>query len=451
MINLGKGKRDRTISNLLLAFVQSWNRYGPEETSICSGTLDLLRAYLGDRPCCIWKKVNAGLSKVCERGILEIYYTPQQEAHEVSLKRVLASGASEFDSVPFDSLTSELQMGYGGFLNIPIKIQEDILGILTVSVQKKEAQDRDFVQMMECLCRLIAVAIQAGEDRAATTHRERKLRSEIEATTRELAHTNNRLIERVRELKTLSKELEKKVEELTLASRAKDEFLSVVSHELRTPLTALKGFLCVLLDEEAGKITEAQRKFLSIAKQSADRLNALISDLLDISRIESGRLNLNMDVCSLNDILTKSFEGLKSSAELKNIEFTIQICQTDTFVWGDSHRLQQVIDNLLSNAIKFTQHKGRVRLWSEDKGDGIQIFVEDNGPGIDPKEQIRIFDMFYQVDASTRRSTGGAGLGLAIANGIVSMHGGKLWVESERSKGSNFSFLIPRHKAQKAA
>src|SRR5204863_5131906 len=140
------------------------------------------------------------------------------------------------------------------------------------------------------------------------------LRSEVQATTRELEHTNKRLIDRVRELKILSSELEERVKDLTHANKAKDEFLSIVSHELRTPLTSLNGFLAVVLDGEAGSITAEQRKFLTIAKQGADRLNLLIGDLLDISRSEAGRLSLALASCSVGEILEKSLVNLSAAA-----------------------------------------------------------------------------------------------------------------------------------------
>ena len=449
--SLGKRSRGHGASEILMAFVQSWSLSGQDDISICSRAVDVLRAYLGDRPCCVWKNVRGGLTKVCERGMIEILFNQDQVTHQNSLARTLISGASEYDPCDVDLFTSDVKGGIEGLINVPIKIQEEVLGILSLAIFKKEWRDRAFVQTLECLGRLVAIAIQHGSDVESNVSRERKLRAELEATMRELAQTNSRLIERVRELKTLSKELEKRVEELTYANKAKDEFLSIVSHELRTPLTSLKGFLCVLLDEEAGSITEPQRKFLSIAKQSADRLNVLISDLLDVSRIESGRLNLNMSVCSLFDILQKSVEGLKKVAEVKNIKIEYESSPNLPEIWADSNRIQQVVDNILSNALKFTSHQGVVRVISEDKGDGIQVSIKDNGPGISAQEKSKIFDMFYQVDTSTRRANGGAGLGLAIAHGIVSMHGGKLWVDSELGKGCEFKFIIPRYKAQKVA
>lgn len=449
--SIGKRGRGQDVADIILAFIQSWNMHGRDETSICSGAVDVLRAYLGDRPCCVWKNVSPGLTKICERGMMDLYFNQDKEARESALAKTLVTGSAEFDPCKIGSFMPELKMSFGGFLNVPIKVHEEIIGIYSIAVFTKESRDRIFVQTLECLGRLIAIALKHGHDHDANDVKAKQLRAELEATMRELTQTNTRLIDRVRELKTMSKELEKRVEELTHANRAKDEFLSIVSHELRTPLTSLNGFLCVLFDGEAGPLTDSQKKFLSIAKQSATRLNVLISDLLDISRIESGRLNLDMTHCLLFEIIQKSVVEIKSSAEAKEIKIQFQAMPFSSDVWGDANRLQQVVDNLLSNAIKFTPHGGLIEVISEDKGDGIQVSVKDNGPGIEETEKKKIFDMFYQVDASSRRSAGGAGLGLAIANGIISMHGGRIWVDSEKGKGTTFTFIVPRYKMGKVA
>ena len=448
---LGKKWRSTAVVDVLVAFVQSWEMHGPDEVSVCSGTLDVVRAYLGDRPCCIWKKQGEGLIKICERGMMELFYSEKEPEHQAALARAVVTGSSEFDPCRLSPLASDLKLGFDGLLHIPIKGKDDVIGLLSMAVVKKESRDRDFVGPLESLGRLVAIALTYGRDQEQNVSRERRLKAEVDATTRELEDTNNRLIERVRELKTLYKELQKRVEELTNANRAKDEFLSIVSHELRTPLTSLTGFLSVLLDEEAGAISDQQRKFLGIAKQSATRLNLIISDLLDVSRIESGRLNLEMGECSLHEILMACFEGLKAGAANKAIQLRLHSLPTLPTIWGDPSRLQQVVDNIVSNAIKFTERGGEIDIIGEEKGDFIQVSVRDTGPGLSIPEQEKVFDMFYQADASTRRSAGGAGLGLAIARGIVNMHGGQISVQSEKGKGATFIFLIPRRREQKKA
>lgn len=435
----------------LLAFVQSLEMHGDDEVSIGSGVLDIVRAYMGERPCCLWKSTGPRLEKLCERGMVDVFFNQGQEDRQAVLARVLATGTSAFDPCPPDSILPELKANVDGFLHVPVKARNEIMGIFSIGARKKETRDTGFIQPLECLGQLIAMSLQHCQYREASNTRETRLQAEVQATTRELESTNIKLIDRVKELKLLYRELQKRVQELTQANRAKNEFLSIVSHELRTPLTSLTGFLCVLLEEEAGPLNDNQRKFLNITKQSAVRLNVLISDLLDISRIESGRLNLNMGPASLADILQKSAEGLRGPAENKQITLAVTCPSALPEIWGDPMRLQQVVDNLISNAIKFTDRGGRVDVSVIEKGDFLQVSVTDTGPGLDTAEQQRVFDMFYQADTSARRPAGGAGLGLAIARGIVSMHRGQLWVESEKGKGATFSFIIPRSKSQKAA
>jgi len=448
---LGKKTRQVPTADVLLAFVQSWEMHGTDEISVCSGTLDVTRAYLGERPCCFWKIQGNGLSKICERGMVEMLMQPNLAEHQNALNRVVVTGAPVFDPCDSSGLTNELKIDFEGFLHIPVKSKDTVTAVLSLAVLKKESRDVNFVQPLVCLGRLVAIALSTGHEQEVNLEKERRLKAEVASTTRELEQTNHRLIERMKELKTLYQELQKRVQELTDANRAKDEFLSIVSHELRTPLTSLSGFLSVLLDEEAGAISEQQRKFLGIAKQSATRLNLIISDLLDVSRIESGRLNLEMRECRLSDILSASIEGLKATAVNKGIRLELTDVSHIPTVYGDASRLQQVADNLISNAIKFTDRGGDVQVSAEEKGDFIQISVRDTGPGLSPEEQAKVFDMFYQADTSTRRSAGGAGLGLAIARGIVMMHGGQILVQSEKGKGAVFIFMVPRNKAQKAA
>jgi signal transduction histidine kinase len=452
MIQLWSGKKGKSgPAEAVVAFIQSLDLHGGDDLSICSGALDIVRAYLGERPCCIWKKSSSHLERISERGMIDVFFSNDSEDHQASMARVMASGACEFDPCTVSGIASELKDGFDGFLHIPLKTQDGVIGVLTLAVLKKESRDVSLVQPLECLGRLIAMALQSGYDREARTETEKKLKAEVTSTTQELEQTNRKLIERVKELKTLYQELQKRVSELTQANRAKNEFLSIVSHELRTPLTSLTGFLCVLLEGEAGPINEQQKKFLTITKQSANRLNILIGDLLDISRIESGRMNLDMGTLSMVEVLQHSAQDLKSIADKKGVDLQFDVPAVLPTVWGDPSRLQQVIDNLISNAVKFTDKAGRVRVSAEDKGDCIKISVSDSGIGLSKDDQEKVFDMFYQADASMRRSTGGAGLGLAIARGIVVLHGGQIWVESELGKGATFSFVLPHHKTQKAA
>ncbi|MBN1385082.1 MAG: GAF domain-containing protein [Elusimicrobia bacterium] len=234
--------------------------------------------------------------------------------------------------------------------------------------------------------------------------------------------------------------------ELDRLNKVKDDFVSMVSHELRTPLTAIKGFVHVVLEEEVGRINEQQKKFLGIAKQSINHLNMLISDLLDLSKIESGLITIKMEKVNLSDIVKKSIETSMGQIREKNIEIKVDIDKDALPVEGDSSRLLQVFNNLIFNAIKFSKKDGHIKIVVKDKGNYIFSAITDSGVGIPKEEHKKIFEKFYQVDSSYARTAGGTGLGLYIVKTIIKLHGGKIWLESEIGKGSTFSFLLPKAK-----
>ncbi|MBI3012042.1 MAG: hypothetical protein HYY63_00270 [Elusimicrobia bacterium] len=226
------------------------------------------------------------------------------------------------------------------------------------------------------------------------------------------------------------------------------EFLSIVSHELKTPTTALKGAVDIVYYGEAGKLTPQQKRMLTIAQHSVERLTYLISDLLDVSRIEGGQIKLKMETASLGKILHDMQEAYLTIVQSKGIELSLQVSPNLPPVLVDDMRIKQVMDNLLSNAVKFTPPRGKITMTAKDRGDFVLVSVSDSGLGIKPQDQMKIFMKFFQVDSSLSRQAGGTGLGLAIAKSIVEMHGGEIWVESDLGKGSTFHFLL-RHAKEK--
>jgi signal transduction histidine kinase len=198
------------------------------------------------------------------------------------------------------------------------------------------------------------------------------------------------------------------------------------------------------MNGEAGPLNEQQVRFLRIAHNSIDRLTLLISDLLDLSRIESGQLKLELSPVVLSKILQDSSETYRATIESKNITLTIEIAKRLPEVLGDDSRIKQVIDNLLSNAMKFTPSGGTIRLVADDMGDFVLVSVADSGVGVAKENHEKIFEKFFQVDSSLTRQVGGTGLGLAISKSIIEMHGGRIWVESEVNQGATFRFLLPR-------
>jgi signal transduction histidine kinase len=249
---------------------------------------------------------------------------------------------------------------------------------------------------------------------------------------------NAQLYDSLREAKT----------ELEQLNQIKNEFISMVSHELRTPLTAVKGFVKVVLGGEAGQINPQQEKFLQIADQSIDRLTILITDLLDISRIESGQLKLQMSQIEPREMISTVVNNNAVEAAKKNLRLITKIPHKFPMILADPQRLIQVFENLIHNSIKFTPNGGVITITAADKGDFALFSVADSGIGIDKKDQQKIFEKFYQVDSGVTRTNSGTGLGLAIVKSIIEMHGGQIWVESEPNEGANFFFVIPRAKTE---
>ena len=235
--------------------------------------------------------------------------------------------------------------------------------------------------------------------------------------------------------------------------RMKSEFISTVGHELRTPLTSIKNAVDIVLKETAGGINENQGRFLSMANRNIDRLTGLINELLDISKIESGTIKIDLGPLDLGIPLDIVITSLTSKAREKSISIHKEIPSDLPQAYGDSDKLQQIFINLLDNAIKFTPEGGEVYVSAKDcelDGEFIEISVADTGMGILPDELEKIFDRFYQVEESQTRIIKGTGLGLSIVKGLVEAHGGEIWGESEVGKGSKFTFKLAKYSPERA-
>jgi two-component system phosphate regulon sensor histidine kinase PhoR len=232
------------------------------------------------------------------------------------------------------------------------------------------------------------------------------------------------------------------ITELRRLERVRQDFAANISHEFRTPLTAIQGFAETLLGGALDD-TSNRRRFVEIIRNHAARLARLTEDLLKLSRIEAGQLQIEFLPVSVDHLIESCLETARLKAAQRNLTLDVRMPPDLPLVRGDANRLQEVLQNLLDNAVQYTLPGGRIELSASRVDDAVVLTVADTGIGIPQAEQGRIFERFYRVDAARSREAGGTGLGLSIARHIVDAHGGRLWVESVVGEGSYFHFSIP--------
>jgi PAS domain S-box-containing protein len=234
------------------------------------------------------------------------------------------------------------------------------------------------------------------------------------------------------------------------ASRAKSEFLASMSHELRSPLHTVIGFSELLAEGLEGPLNDKQQRFIQHIQKDSQHLLTLINDILDLSKIEAGRLEFHLEVLRIDTMIEETLAGVIPQAEAKGLSVSSSIA-AGLEAWADKVRVHQLLLNLLSNAIKFTASGGSIRVEASEVGHSIQVSVEDTGIGVPPQYQESIFDVFFQVSATTKGVREGTGLGLAICRRLIEQMGGRIWVESQVGQGSKFSFTLPTIHAEALA
>ena len=271
----------------------------------------------------------------------------------------------------------------------------------------------------------------------------KRMKNELQARNEQLDTRNDRLQTMAEELIIQRQELINKTEEVERANQLKSEFLANMSHELRTPLNAIIGFSELMIEGVTGDINEEQKQCLNDVLTSSQHLLNLINGILDLSKIESGKIEFQSENFALPEVITSLARTMMPILKPRKQSLEVEIDENLPSVYADEGRISQVLLNLVENASKFTPNGGNLKIEAVKDGTLCLVNIIDNGIGIKEENQERVFEPFSRLDESLVKERGGTGLGLALAKQIVERYGGRIWVESEYGKGSKFSFNLP--------
>ncbi|MGM5484765.1 MAG: GAF domain-containing protein [Nanobdellota archaeon] len=302
---------------------------------------------------------------------------------------------------------------------LPIRIKGKVFGVLNLDSNEKNKFEKHR-ETLEILMDRISMAIENSWLHKESKNFNKKLKEEVRAATKSLLKANRRLIK---------------------MDKLKTDFVSNVSHELRTPLTSIIGYSKLLKSEKIGSLNETQKDSLNTIIDESERLTRLINDLLDLSKLERGKMSLNLTEVDINSLIDHALSVMKPQGT--ELEFCVEKGSLPK-IYADKDKLSQVINNLLSNAIKFTKEGGTITIRTKDARTHVKVSVTDTGKGIKKENIPKLFDKFYQVDPSLTKISSGTGLGLPIAQHIVKMHGGSMDVDSEPGKGTKFTFSVSK-------
>jgi signal transduction histidine kinase len=328
----------------------------------------------------------------------------------------------------------------GGLALVPLRSQDRLVGLLAVLFTGELSADAR--ALFEQAAPNLAIACE----RESAYQRTRRLAVEVRHAAQRLETQNTALTELNAKLGEQHRDLTRLNVELDRASKLKDQFLANMSHELRTPLNSVIGFsdLLLTLDPADAPLNDTQRDYLETIARNGRHLLELINDLLDLSKIAAGRMELRAEPLVLAHVLREAAGTMQAQIAARRHAFSLEPPADDLIVAADRIRLRQVVLNLLSNAIKFTTDGGRITLAAHaEPPQTVRVAVTDSGIGIAPADQVKLFQEFVQLDAGSNRRYDGTGLGLALSKRLVELHGGRIGVESELGKGSTFWFTLP--------
>lgn len=257
-------------------------------------------------------------------------------------------------------------------------------------------------------------------------------------------HLLSRVISYAINSKSTEFELKDAKTKLTMLDKLKSDFLSTVSHELRTPVAIMREGVSLCLDGIAGELNETQKELLTHTLDNVDRLSTLISDLLDVSKIESGKVKLSRSSINLSEIIDGVYKRYEPQCKDKDLKFVKNMPKGPVSLYADHEKIDQIYDNLMSNAIQFTKKGGEIKMHVIEKRDVVECQFTDTGIGIEKKNLPKLFSKFQQFGRTEGPGYKGTGLGLSIIKGLIDLHDGKIWVDSEFGKGTTFSFTLKK-------
>lgn len=309
------------------------------------------------------------------------------------------------------------------FFVTPIQLKEKTIGFIVIGNTSEEYPITEGdSELVKILSTQIGEALENAQLFEETWKSHQELETKVKLRTRELSQA---------------------LDEIKQVSKRKSDFISAVSHELRTPLTSIKGYASILISEKLGQIPQKVKERLKKINYHSDDLTQLINDLLDISRIESGKTELDLKTLNLSELVNEALDLLSPQIKEKGLETQITVSKELPKLTADRRQLERVLINLIGNAIKFTPKAGTISVAAKAKDSNMQIDISDTGVGIPAKDLPYIFDEFYRSETAINENIKGSGLGLSLVKYIIAAHNGKIWVKSEIKKGSTFSFTLP--------
>jgi signal transduction histidine kinase len=343
------------------------------------------------------------------------------------------------------------------YIIVPTIVDKKFSGLIGIVNSFRKYTERDLM-FVKRLAVFFALSMQRYRLDQMLQKANKDLESQVVKRTKQLSEANKQLKAENEFRKLVEKELKRSKVKAEAANQTKSQFVSNMSHELRTPLNHIIGFTELILDKDVGDINEIQEEYLHDVHQSSKHLLSLINDILDLSKVEAGKLELKPSQISLRELLENSLTMIKEKAFKHKIKLAITLDSIPNTIVADERSLKQVMYNLLSNAVKFTPEKGAVSIVAKmfgsheepdpaflgGNGRYMKVSVTDTGIGISPDNLRRVFFPFEQIQSSMDRKYPGTGLGLSLSKQLIEMHDGKIWVESKgEGQGSTFHFIIP--------